>query len=138
MEEGPSTYPAASHKEPEPASRGELSICLRTSLSQLPMRSGVRCPCASLSSSLSFLAAGTKAPIEQAGLRKLSQQVPSPSSHESIAFVDVTGERWLEREQHFDPQYKSCFFTCQTGDGRELLSTPHPHAPSYPSQVLVL
>jgi hypothetical protein len=83
-----------------------------SSLSQQPMGSGVRCPCANLSSSLSFLAAGTKAPIEQAGLRKLSQQVPSPSSHESIAFVNVTGERWPEQEQHFDPQYKSCFFTC--------------------------
>lgn len=112
MEEGPSTYPAASHKEPEPASRGALSIRLQNQLVSAARGDRVRCPCASLSSSLSFLAAGTKAPIEQAGLRKLSQQVPSPGSHESTAFVNVTGERWLEQEQHFDPGYKSCFFSC--------------------------
>ena len=50
--------------------------------------------------------------LSRLSLENSASRVPSLGSHEPTTFVDVTGERWLEQEQRFDPQYKSYFFTC--------------------------
>lgn len=77
---------------------------------------GWRCHRASPSST-HFLAAGTKAPVEQAELGKLTPAGPQSQLGWGHGLSAALSERWLDWEQHSDPQDKGSFPCSGLGGG---------------------